>query len=245
MQITGSISVQGSGSFGSATASLDGLLVSGTLNIINQDGPTAFVKTKVGSFDEYHIRNDQNAFQLYNATDDRKEFVADGAGGIGIGVATPKANGFALQVSGAIGTFGDNEHALGTKAVRFSDVFAVQTTVGAIFETGLTTEGIGELKTGTVVVWNDGKLIESYKAEDSMVMGIIKQGKDEPIILGAEPLLVTGKVNEGDFLITSDKLGHAKASPTGYLLKMGTVIAQALESSEGESNLIKGMIRKL
>ena len=243
--VTGNHTVTGSLSALRVTSSLDGMHISGTLSIINENGPTAYIKTKVGSFDEYHLRNDQDAFQIYNATDDRKELVADGLGGIGIGVATPHANGFALQVSGAIGVLGDNEHALGTKAARLSDVFAVQTTVGAIFETGLTTEGIGELKTGTVVVWQNGKLIESYKAEDGMVMGVIKQGKDEPIILGAEPLLVTGKVMEGDFLTTSDKLGHAKAQPDGYLLKMGTVIAQALESADGESNLIKGMIRKL
>ena len=245
MQITGSISANGSGSFSNVTASLDGMHVSGTLSIINQDGPTAYIKTKVGTYDEYHFRNDQDAFQIYNATDDRKELVADGDGGIGIGVATPSTNGFALQVSGAIGPFGDNEHALGTRLVRFSDVFAVQTTVGAIFETGLTTEGVGKLKTGTVVVWKDGKLIPSYKERDKMVMGITQEGKDEPIILGAEPILVTGEVNEGDFLITSDKQGHAKAQPDEYLLRTGTVIAQALESSKGESNLIKGMIRKL
>jgi len=243
--VTGNHTVTGSLSALRVTSSLDGMHVSGTLSIINKDGPTAYIKTKVGSFDEYHLRNDQDAFQIYNATDDRKELVADGAGGIGIGVATPHANGFALQVSGAIGVLGDNEHAIGTKAARLSDVFAVQTTVGAIFETGLTTEGIGKLKTGSVVVWKNGKLIESYKEDDHMVMGVVKQGKDEPIILGAEPILVTGDVMEGDFLITSDVAGHAKAQSDEYLLRTGTVIAQALESAEGESNLIKGMIRKL
>jgi|21_taG_2_1085346.scaffolds.fasta_scaffold00066_2 hypothetical protein len=245
MIITGSILANGSGSFTNITASLDGVHVSGSVDIILENGPAAFIKTKIGSSDEYHLRNDGDAFQLYNETDDRKEWVADGAGGIGIGVATPHANGFALQVSGAIGTFGDNEHALGTKAVRFSDVFAVQTTVGAIFETGLATEGIGELETGTIVVWKNGKLVASYKEQDKMVMGVTQEGKDEPIILGAEPILVTGEVKEGDFLTTSDKIGHAKAQPDEYLLRTGTVIAQALESSNGESNLIKGMIRKL
>ena len=243
--VTGNHTTSGSLSALRITSSLDGVQVSGSVDIILQDGPTEFIKTKVGSFDEYHFRNDGNAFQIYNSTDDRKELVVDGDGGIGIGVSTPSANGFALQVSGTIGVLGDGDHALGTKANRFSDVFAVQTTVGAIFETGLTTEGIGKLETGTVVVWKDGKLVPSYKEQDKMVMGVTQEGKDEPIILGAEPILVTGKVKEGDFLITSDKLGHAKAQSDEYLLRTGTVIAQALESAEGESNLIKGMIRKL
>ena len=243
--VTGNHTTSGSLSALRITSSLDGVQVSGSVDIILQDGPTEFIKTKVGSFDEYHFRNDGNAFQIYNSTDDRKELVVDGDGGIGIGVSTPSVNGFALQVSGTIGVLGDGDHALGTKANRFSDVFAVQTTVGAIFETGLTTEGIGKLETGTVVVWKDGKLVPSYKEQDKMVMGVTQEGKDEPIILGAEPILVTGEVKEGDFLITSDKLGHAKAQSDEYLLRTGTVIAQALESTEGESNLIKGMIRKL
>ena len=79
-------------------------------------------------------------------------------------------------------------------------------------------------------------------------MGVIKKGKDEPIVLGAEPVLVTGKVNVGDYIVTSDKIGHGKSVKRGYLLKknlFGKVIAQALESCDGDSNLIKCMIRKM
>jgi hypothetical protein len=46
----------------------------------------------------------------------------------------------------------DNTVALGTSVLRFKDIFAVQTTTGAIFETGLRTEDLGENETGTVVV---------------------------------------------------------------------------------------------
>ena len=76
----------------------------------------------------------------------------------------------------------------------------------------------------------------------------IKEGKDEPIVMGAEPVLVTGKVNVGDYIVTSDKIGHGKSVKRGYLLKkdlFGKVIAQALESCDGDSNLIKCMIRKM
>ncbi len=81
-----------------------------------------------------------------------------------------------------------------------------------------------------------------------MVMGVVKQGKDEPIVMGAEPVLVTGDVKEGDFITTSTKLGHGKKIESGYLLKkemFGKVIAQALENASGNSSLIKCMIRKM
>ena len=143
----------------------------------------------------------------------------------------------------------DNGVALGSASYRFSDVFAVQTTTGGIFETGLKTDKIGDNLTGTIVVWQEDKLIPCDKSEDELVMGVIKNGKDEPIVLGAEPVLVTGKVNVGDYIVTSDKLGHGKSVKRGYLLKkdlFGKVIAQALEKSDdSESCLIKCMIRKM
>ena len=137
---------------------------------------------------------------------------------------------------------------LGSASKRFQDVFAVQTTVGAVFETGLRSKGIGKEETGTIVVWRNGGLVPCDKSEDTMVMGVTKKGKDEPIVMGAEPVLVTGDVKEGDFITTSTKQGHGKKLENGYLLKkemFGKVIAQALEDSSGESSLIKCMIRKM
>ena len=111
------------------------------------------------------------------------------------------------------------------------------------------TKSIGDNLTGTIVSWKEDKLVPCDKSEDELVMGVIKQGKDEPIILGAEPVLVTGKVNVGDYIVTSDKPGHGKSVKRGYLLKkdlFGKVIAQALEKSDdSESCLIKCMIRKM
>ena len=45
----------------------------------------------------------------------------------------------------------DNGVDLGSASYRFADVFAVQTTTGAIFETGLKTKSIGDNLTGTIV----------------------------------------------------------------------------------------------
>ena len=110
------------------------------------------------------------------------------------------------------------------------------------------TEGLKDLPTGTIVVWKNGKCIPCYKSEDELVMGVTREGKDEPIVLGAEPVLVTGKVEEGDYIVTSDKEGYGKSVKVRYLFKknlFGKVIGQALESTDGESSLIKCMIRKM
>ena len=142
----------------------------------------------------------------------------------------------------------DDTNTLGTETHRWNDVFSVSTTTGGVFEVGLRTKDIGKLETGTIVSWKDGKCIPCCKSEDNMVMGVIKQGKDEPIVLGAEPVLVTGKVEEGDYIVTSEVVGHGKAAKEGYIFKknlFGKVIAQALESAEGDSSLIKCMIRKM
>ena len=166
---------------------------------------------------------------------------------IGIGTITPSAS-YMLQVSGTIAPVGDGKTPLGNPNNRFSDVFAIQTTVGAFFELGLQTKGIGRNPTGTIVSWKNGRLIPSEIEEDSLVMGVVQEGKDEPIILGAETILVTGIVDEGDFIVTSNKKGHGKAMSRGLFFKQdlfGKVIAQALEASNEDSKLIKAMIRKM
>ena len=152
-----------------------------------------------------------------------------------------------LSATGSVTPEGDGSWDLGSSTNRWNDIYVVQTTVGAVFETGLTTPGIEELATGTVLSWVNGKLEPCNKKCDKMVMGVAKTGKQQPIVMGAEPVLVTGKVEEGDFIVTSDKEGHGEA----YKFKRGSnnifgkVIAQALESCEGDSNLIKCMINKM
>jgi len=163
---------------------------------------------------------------------------------IGINTISPS---YSVQISGTFAPVGDAIYSLGSSTNRFNTLYAQSTTVGAFFEVGLRTEGVGINPTGTIVIWKKGKLEPSTIEEDEMVMGVLKEGKDEPIILGAEPILVTGKVEEGDYIVTSNKKGHGKAVKRGMVFKkdlFGKVIAQALEASDKDSNLIKAMIRK-
>lgn len=145
-------------------------------------------------------------------------------------------------------TDANSAYTLGTTSLRWNDVFAVQSTIGALFETGLKTYGIGEYPTGTILSWKNGELYPSNEEFDEMVMGVVQKGKDEPIVFGAEPVLVTGKVNEGDYIVTSNKTGHGQGIPRGTIHPLelySKVIGQALENGDGESHTIKAMIRKM
>jgi hypothetical protein len=155
-----------------------------------------------------------------------------------------------VQITGTLVPQGDALRTIGAPENRWLDIYAQQTTVGAVFETGLTTEGIGKYPTGTIVIWESGKVIPCTTKEDNRVVGATLEGKDQPIILGAEYVLVTGKVNEGDWIVTSDFIGHGCAAQTktrfGFKRDLfGKVIGQALENADGESNLIKCFIKKL
>lgn len=152
-----------------------------------------------------------------------------------------------INITGSVLPEGDGVRYFGSEQNRWADMYSVQTTVGAIFEYGLETKGIGNLETGTVVCWHGGRLVPCERALDPLVMGVTYVGKDQPIIMGAEFILTTGKVREGDFLVTSNKLGHSMSSryaATTDNLLLGKIIGQALEDAEGESNLIKCMISK-
>ena len=142
----------------------------------------------------------------------------------------------------------DNNVDLGQSDLRWNDIYANSTTVGGVFEVGLRSKGISDYPTGTVLTWENDKCVPCKSKEDPLVMGVSRNGKDEPIVLGAEPVLVTGNVDIGDYIVTSTKEGHGIAVKRGYLLKkdlFGKVIAQALEAGDGDSYTIKAMIRKM
>jgi len=188
----------------------------------------------------YHL-----VFRTYTGVSMTEKMRITSDGNVGIGSTTPA---YKLQVSGSIAPVGDNKFPLGNPSNRFSDIFAAQSTIGGLFETGLRTVGLGEYQTGTIVSWEVDKCVPSKVEEDELVMGVVKNGKDEPLILGAEPILVTGKVDVGDYIVTSNKKGHGKGVKRGNIFKkdlFGKVIAQALESGSGESYTIKAMIRKM
>jgi len=154
-----------------------------------------------------------------------------------------------ISITGTLIPNGDGLTHFGSPTNRWLDIFTVQQTVGALFETGLTTEGIGKNKSGTILVWGHNKLEVSSKDEDVMVMGVAKEGKDQPIVFGAEPVLVTGKIKIGDFITTSNKPGHGKAANRKKWFFFtrdltGKIIGQALEAANGDSSLIKCMINK-
>ena len=110
------------------------------------------------------------------------------------------------------------------------------------------TKGIDKVETGIIVVWSKDGLEPCVKAYDNLVMGVIKKGRDVPIVLGAEPVLLTGRIKLGDYIVTSKKIGHGMAiSEKMFFNKnlFGKVIGQALEDAEGESVLVKCMIRKM
>lgn len=93
---------------------------------------------------------------------------------------------------------------------------------------------------GDVLVWDNDRLKLCESDSSSLVMAVASH-RGMPCVIGAEPVKVTGKVETGDFLVTSDIKGRARSEKNP---KIGTVIAQALESSEGDAT-IKAMIRKL
>lgn len=154
-----------------------------------------------------------------------------------------------VSVTGSIQPNADNVRDLGTPENRWKDIYAVQTTVGAIFEYGLTTSAISSCDDGTVLVWGDNGLEPCTKEEDPMVMGVAKDNKSQPVVFGAELVLVTGKVKRGDFICTSGIPGHGmavKKRKWGLFKKdlAGITIGQALEDCDSDSTLIKCMINK-
>ncbi len=97
---------------------------------------------------------------------------------------------------------------------------------------------------GTLLALNsNGEVVESTEEESSMVFGVATGDNKAPIVLGAEPICVTGCINVGDFITASSCKGHGRKSTNPY--PFGTIIAQAMESGGGDSYEIKAMIRKM
>ena len=137
---------------------------------------------------------------------------------------------------------------LGSHTKKFSNLFATNTFFGGVHEINLETEGLDQMQEGTILSLKDGTLHPCEKEADPLVMGIVSSNSNFPIILGAEPILINGKIKEGDYIITSNVKGHGKGVNPKYIYNkklFGKIIAQAIESGNGKSHTIKAMIRKM
>ena len=136
---------------------------------------------------------------------------------------------------------------LGDATSKWNAIFATDTFFGGIHEINLETIGISQLQTGTVLVSKAGQMVPCDTQADSLVMGIVTSGSDYPVIMGAEPVLVDGAVYEGDYIITSNRIGYGKAIPPDQIFEQklfGKIIAQSLETNLSGGS-VKAMIRKM
>ena len=163
--------------------------------------------------------------------------------------ATPDSSGLSntIQIGHCARATASNQTVIGntntTGTTIYGTVSAPDGVFGGVMESGLADPEIVEHDEGTVLVWEDGHLVPCYEEYDHRVVGVLKENHDTPIVMGAEPVLVTGTISEGDFIVTSERTGHGKKGVSNNLF--GKVIAQALEDGSGDSYSIRAMIRKL
>lgn len=119
-------------------------------------------------------------------------------------------------------------------------------TCGGLVEANLQTAeeleagSIDRFEEGDVLCWGMDQLELCSIANDRLVQAVA-DGQGRPIVLGAEAIKVLGPVKRGDILVASNVPGYAMVDNDPI---SGSVIAQALEDFDGESGLIKAMIRK-
>ena len=150
------------------------------------------------------------------------------------------------EIATAFIPYTDRLQALGRDDRRWQIVFCEILDSAGLHEKNLQNpkgeKQVGEYETGTVLVWKGGKNVPCTEPADHMRMGIAVKDVSSPLVQGAEPVLCTGEVNEGDYLVTSSVEGHAAAISPQYMRQHGLydcVIGKALESAEGKSHLVK------
>ena len=94
---------------------------------------------------------------------------------------------------------------------------------------------------GDVLVWGQNGLEKCKEKNSALVVGVSDK-RGIPIVLGAEPIKVWGKVRKGDVLVTSKHEGYAEVD--NQETRRGTAIAIAMENSDGDENIIMAMINK-
>ena len=151
------------------------------------------------------------------------------------------------RFAGRVEPSGNRTLDLGTDALRWRVVYCETLDSAGQHESNLQDreQPVGQYITGTVLAWKNGKNRPCTQFADHMRMGIAVLGQDSPLVQGAEPVLCTGIVEEGDYLVTSEKEGHAVAIPRHIVkeqLLFDCVIGKALQDGEGVSLLIKTWI---
>jgi hypothetical protein len=141
-------------------------------------------------------------------------------------------------------TFLDNEQEKPCGTLHMDQLETNSLQTGAIIEANL------PLPVEHQQLFNEGDVLclsaKSYELElcttaNDRLVQAVANSNGQAIVMGAEPIKVTGEVRVGDILVTSPIPGHAMVNnnPTP-----GAVIGQALEEFSGESGLIQAMIRK-
>ena len=108
--------------------------------------------------------------------------------------------------------------------------------------TELNSERIERFSRGDLLCWEpELQKLELCVSENDRLVMAVADDRGKPIVMGAEPVKVVGPITAGDILVSATEPGHATANNNPA---PGTVIGQALEDFDGESGLIKAMIRK-
>jgi len=115
---------------------------------------------------------------------------------------------------------------------------------GAFMESNAPTDKV--YPQGTLLALNEnGCVVESTQEDSTMVFGVAAGDNKAPIVMGAEPVCMTGEIEVGDYITTSDCKGHGKKAVCPDFKAFGAIIGQAMESGCGDSFAIKAMIRKM
>ena len=215
--------------------SVDGTLSSG--GNIHANGGNVFT----GPLRALHLQPETKTLHLLPFADAQYDLVCIGCGVTGRGLIVRGG----LEVHGSCTQVAQRED-----GEIPSDVVceAGSITSGAYVEANLMTneeraaESLDHFERGDLLCWSpDDEKLELCKTENDRLAMAVADANGKPIVLGAEPVKVIGPVVAGDLLVASGVPGHAMVNNDPL---PGTVIGQALQDLDGESGVIKAMIRK-
>ena len=101
---------------------------------------------------------------------------------------------------------------------------------------------ITRFERGDLLCWSaEAQQLDLCAMENDRLVMAVADVSGKPIVLGAEPVKAIGPLRAGDLLVASGVPGYAMVNNDP---RPGMVIGQALEDLNGESGIIKAMIRK-